>query len=112
MVEGAHGLDAGPESTTEQPRSIPRRQNATDRVAAGGQDRNTDLSVWGRAKEIIELSAFREDAMVKLSRRALVGAVAVLLLFAAVPAQAADPIKVGMSLALTGTGAPAGKMLQ
>jgi branched-chain amino acid transport system substrate-binding protein len=28
------------------------------------------------------------------------------------PAQAADPIKVGMSLALTGTGAPAGKMLQ
>jgi len=33
-------------------------------------------------------------------------------LFAAAPAQAADPIKVGMSLALTGTGAPAGKMLQ
>src|SRR5215467_4937874 len=28
------------------------------------------------------------------------------------PAQAADPIKVGMSLALTGAGAPAGKMLQ
>jgi branched-chain amino acid transport system substrate-binding protein len=32
--------------------------------------------------------------------------------FAAAPAQAADPIKVGMSLALTGAGAPAGKMLQ
>ena len=31
---------------------------------------------------------------------------------APVPAQAADPIKVGMSLALTGGGAPAGKMLQ
>src|SRR3954463_5737061 len=31
---------------------------------------------------------------------------------AAAPAQAADPIKVGMSLALTGAGAPAGKMLQ
>ena len=30
----------------------------------------------------------------------------------AAPAQAADPIKVGMSLALTGGGAPAGKMLQ
>jgi branched-chain amino acid transport system substrate-binding protein len=30
----------------------------------------------------------------------------------AAPANAADPIKVGMSLALTGTGAPAGKMLQ
>ena len=30
----------------------------------------------------------------------------------AAPAKAADPIKVGMSLALTGTGAPAGKMLQ
>src|SRR3954464_169399 len=56
-------------------------------------------------------SAFREEAMVQLSRRALGGAAAVLLL-AAMPAQAADPIKVGMSLALTGTGAPAGKMLQ
>src|ERR1043165_989662 len=55
--------------------------------------------------------AFREGVMVKLSRRALGGAAAVLL-FAAMPAQAADPIKVGMSLALTGTGAPAGKMLQ
>src|SRR5206468_6554800 len=50
-------------------------------------------------------------AMVKLSRRALGGAAAVLLL-AAMPAQAADPVKVGMSLALTGAGAPAGKMLQ
>ena len=48
--------------------------------------------------------------MVKLSRRALGGAAALLLL--AMPAQAADPIKVGMSLALTGAGAPAGKMLQ
>ena len=34
--------------------------------------------------------------MVKLSRRALAGAAAVLLL-AATPAQAADPIKFGMS---------------
>jgi branched-chain amino acid transport system substrate-binding protein len=34
------------------------------------------------------------------------------LLIAATPARAADPIKVGMSLALTGAGAPAGKMLQ
>jgi branched-chain amino acid transport system substrate-binding protein len=33
-------------------------------------------------------------------------------LLAAAPTQAADPIKVGMSLALTGAGAPAGKMLQ
>src|SRR3954447_25182060 len=56
-------------------------------------------------------SAFREEAMVKLFRRALGGAAAALLL-AAMPAQAADPIKVGMSLALTGAGAPAGKMLQ
>jgi branched-chain amino acid transport system substrate-binding protein len=50
--------------------------------------------------------------MVKLSRRALGSAAAAALLLAAAPAQAADPIKVGMSLALTGTGAPAGKMLQ
>ena len=50
--------------------------------------------------------------MEMLSRRALVGAAAVALLFAAPPAQAADPIRVGMSLALTGGGAPAGKMLQ
>src|SRR3954471_18898020 len=56
-------------------------------------------------------SAFREEAMVQLSRRAL-GAAAAVLLLAAMPAQAADPIKVGMSLALTGAGAPAGKMLQ
>jgi len=49
--------------------------------------------------------------MVQLSRRAL-GAAAAVLLLAAMPAQAADPIKVGMSLALTGAGAPAGKMLQ
>jgi branched-chain amino acid transport system substrate-binding protein len=34
------------------------------------------------------------------------------LWLAAMPAQAADPIKIGMSLALTGAGAPAGKMLQ
>ena len=39
MVEGAHGLDAGPERAAEQPRSVPRRQGAADRVAAGGQDR-------------------------------------------------------------------------
>jgi branched-chain amino acid transport system substrate-binding protein len=50
--------------------------------------------------------------MVKLSRRALGGAAVTALLLAAAPAQAADPIKVGMSLALTGAGAPAGKMLQ
>src|ERR1700742_3480148 len=39
-------------------------------------------------------------------------ALAAVLSLAAMPAQAADPIKVGMSLALTGAGAPAGKMLQ
>jgi len=39
-------------------------------------------------------------------------AMAAALLLAAAPAKAADPIKVGMSLALTGAGAPAGKMLQ
>ena len=39
MVEGAHGLDAGPERAAEQPRSVPRRQGAADRVAARGQDR-------------------------------------------------------------------------
>ena len=50
--------------------------------------------------------------MVKLSRRALGSAAVAALLLAAAPAQAADPIKVGMSLALTGAGAPAGKMLQ
>ena len=35
-----------------------------------------------------------------------------LVWLSAMPAQAADPIKVGMSLALTGAGAPAGKMIQ
>src|SRR6185437_15795038 len=50
--------------------------------------------------------------MVKLTRRALGGAATALLLLAVGQAQAADPIKVGMSLALTGAGAPAGKMLQ
>jgi branched-chain amino acid transport system substrate-binding protein len=48
--------------------------------------------------------------------RAAFGALATLiagqLWLAGAPAQAADPIKVGMTLALTGTGAPAGKMLQ
>jgi len=39
-------------------------------------------------------------------------ALGITLLLAVAPAQAADPIKVGMSLALTGAGAPAGKMLQ
>jgi branched-chain amino acid transport system substrate-binding protein len=47
-----------------------------------------------------------------LSRRALGGAATAALLLAVSPALAADPIKVGMSLALTGAGAPAGKMLQ
>ena len=50
--------------------------------------------------------------MRQLSRRALGGAATAILLLAISPALAADPIKVGMSLALTGTGAPAGKMLQ
>jgi branched-chain amino acid transport system substrate-binding protein len=50
--------------------------------------------------------------MVKLSRRALGSAAVAALLLAAAPVQAADPIKLGMSLALTGAGAPAGKMLQ
>jgi branched-chain amino acid transport system substrate-binding protein len=48
-------------------------------------------------------------------RRFALGAAAALAaawLPMAAPANAADPIKVGMSLALTGTGAPAGKMLQ
>src|SRR3954469_8853745 len=57
-------------------------------------------------------SLLGRDNMVKFSRRALGGAAAAALLLAISPAQAADPIKVGMSLALTGTGAPAGKMLQ
>ncbi len=39
-------------------------------------------------------------------------ALAAALTWLAAPAQAADPIKVGMSLALTGAGAPAGRMLQ
>ena len=39
MVEVAHGLDAGPERAAQQPRSVPRRQGAADRVAARGQDR-------------------------------------------------------------------------
>jgi branched-chain amino acid transport system substrate-binding protein len=39
-------------------------------------------------------------------------ALAVTVSLTAAPAHAADPIKVGMSLALTGGGAPAGKMLQ
>ena len=49
-----------------------------------------------------------------MGRRALSAAAALAagLLLAAAPAQAADPIKVGMTLALTGAGAPAGKMLQ
>ena len=51
--------------------------------------------------------------MTKLARMALrAGAALVAGLFIAAPAQTADPIKVGMSLALTGGGAPAGKMLQ
>src|ERR1700760_2358831 len=50
--------------------------------------------------------------MKQLSRRALGGAATAILLLAVSPALAADPIKVGMSLALAGTGAPAGKMLQ
>jgi branched-chain amino acid transport system substrate-binding protein len=57
-------------------------------------------------------ASLQEDDMVKLSRRALGSAAVAALLLAAAPAQAADPIKVGMSLALTGAGAPAGKMLQ
>jgi branched-chain amino acid transport system substrate-binding protein len=51
--------------------------------------------------------------MMKVARTALRAVPALLAcLLAAAPAQAADPIKVGMSLALTGGGAPAGKMLQ
>jgi branched-chain amino acid transport system substrate-binding protein len=54
-------------------------------------------------------------SVVKRLRMALgasAAAVAGLLWLGAASAQAADPIKVGMSLALTGAGAPAGKMLQ
>ncbi len=43
MVEVAHGLDPGPERSAEQPRSVPRRQGAADRVAAREQDRRPDL---------------------------------------------------------------------
>ncbi len=52
--------------------------------------------------------------MTNLTRMALPSALALAagLWLAAPPARAADPIKVGMSLALTGAGAPAGKMLQ
>jgi branched-chain amino acid transport system substrate-binding protein len=52
--------------------------------------------------------------MRSLTRTALraAAALAATLTLAAAPARAADPIKVGMSLALTGGGAPAGKMLQ
>jgi branched-chain amino acid transport system substrate-binding protein len=52
--------------------------------------------------------------MKNLTRLALPSAMALAagLWLAAPPARAADPIKVGMSLALTGAGAPAGKMLQ
>jgi branched-chain amino acid transport system substrate-binding protein len=51
--------------------------------------------------------------MRNLARRALRtgAALAAALLLMAAPAQAADPIKVGTGLALTGGGAPAGKML-
>jgi branched-chain amino acid transport system substrate-binding protein len=46
------------------------------------------------------------------ARRAAVCLVALCVLVAAAPAQAADPIKVGMTLALTGGSASAGKMVQ
>ena len=46
------------------------------------------------------------------ARRAAVCLVALCMLVAAAPAQAADPIKVGMTLALTGGSASAGKMVQ
>ena len=36
VVEGAPGLDPGPERAAQQSRSVPRRQGAADRVAAGG----------------------------------------------------------------------------
>ena len=49
--------------------------------------------------------------MVKLSRRALGGAAVAALLLAAAPARAADPIKVGFSMALTGAVAPNGKQI-
>src|SRR5256885_6129854 len=57
-----------------------------------------------------------EETMINVSRNALPAFAATLLTglvwLSAVPARAADPIKVGMTLALTGAGAPAGKMLQ
>ena len=49
--------------------------------------------------------------LARMASRSIVAMAAALLLVAA-PAKAADPIKVGMSLALTGAGAPAGKMRQ
>src|SRR6185503_3602004 len=50
--------------------------------------------------------------MKNLARTALLAAAALAVTLTAAPTHAADPIKVGMSLALTGGGAPAGKMLQ
>jgi branched-chain amino acid transport system substrate-binding protein len=52
--------------------------------------------------------------MSTVTRRALGAGAALLATLSLAPAAAlaADPIKLGMSLALTGTGAPAGKMLQ
>ena len=47
----------------------------------------------------------------RTARGALALLAAALLWLAGTPAQAADPIKVGVGLALTGAGAPAGKML-
>jgi branched-chain amino acid transport system substrate-binding protein len=62
------------------------------------------------------LAAKEETVMVNVVRRAL-GAFAAALLVglcwpAGASAQSGNPIRVGMSLALTGAGAPAGKMLQ
>ncbi len=51
-------------------------------------------------------------SLLKLCRTAVAGAVTLIAAQLVSTAQAADPIKVGMSLALTGGGAPAGKMLQ
>jgi ABC-type branched-subunit amino acid transport system substrate-binding protein len=47
-----------------------------------------------------------------LVERAGAGALAATLVFSVAPARAADPIKIGLSLSLTGATAPAGRQVQ
>jgi hypothetical protein len=52
MVDVAHVLDADSERTTQQSRTVPRRQRAADRMASRGQDRHPDLSLREGAAEV------------------------------------------------------------